>query len=140
MPNTRSTVMSLESAFNELSKDDLIYYFLPIFLLALVLEWGYSRHKKLELFEPGDTKASLWMLLFVGFVDVAPKLLAIIVFFYLAGISPFEDLVQRQWWAWCLLFFLDDFTRGAFRNAYLKLKSKLLISLQGLSLYFRQKT
>ena len=109
MPNTRSTVMSLESAFNELSKDDLIYYFLPIVLLALFLEWGNSRHKKLELFESGDTNASLWMLLFVGFVDVAPKLLAIIVFFYLASISPFEDLVQRQWWAWCLLFFLDDF-------------------------------
>ncbi len=101
--------MTFEDAINELSKDDLIYYFMPVFILALILEWSYSRHKHLKLFDHGDTKASLWMMVLVGFVDLVPKLLAIMGFFYLAALSPFEQIIERQWWAWLILFFLDDF-------------------------------
>jgi len=101
--------MSFGDILTEFSKDDLIYYFLPIFLLALVLEWRHNRAKNLELFESEDTKASLWMMVLVVFVDIAPKLIAFIAFYYLAQISPLAEVVQRQWWAWVLLFFLDDF-------------------------------
>ena len=101
--------MSFQDILTEFSKDDLIYYFLPIYFLALVLEWRYNRNKNLNLFDVGVTKASLWMMLFVGFVDIAPKLLAFITFYYLARLSPLGEVVQRQWWAWGLLFFLDDF-------------------------------
>lgn len=101
--------MSFQDILTEFSKDDLIYYFLPIFFLALILEWRHNRNKNLNLFDVGDTKASLWMMFFVGLVDIAPKLLAFMAFYYLAQLSPLADVVQRQWWAWGLLFFLDDF-------------------------------
>jgi sterol desaturase/sphingolipid hydroxylase (fatty acid hydroxylase superfamily) len=101
--------MTFQDILTEFSKDDLIYYFLPIYFLALALEWWHNRNKNLNLFEAGDTKASLWMMFLVGFVDVAPKLLAFVAFYYLAQLSPLSEIVQRQWWAWGLLFFLDDF-------------------------------
>ena len=101
--------MSFQDILTEFSKDNLIYYFTPIFLLVFALEWWHNRQKNLHLFDTGDTKASLWMMVFVAFVDIAPKLLAFIAFYFLAELSPLSDIVQRQWWAWVLLFFLDDF-------------------------------
>ena len=101
--------MNFQNILVESSKDDLIYFFLPIFLLALVIEWRHNRQKNLDLFEAGDTKASLWMMFFVAFVDIIPKLLAFVAFYFLAQLSPLAEIVQRQWWAWALLFFADDF-------------------------------
>ena len=100
--------MSIDSILAEFAKDDLMYYFVPIFLLALVLEWGYSRKRHPEWFDKSDTRASLWMMVFVGIVDIVPKIVAFMAFFYLADLSPLKEVVQRQWWAWVLLFFLDD--------------------------------
>ena len=100
--------MNFQDILTEFSKDDLIYYFLPIFLLAFALEWWHSRKRNLGLFENGDTVASLWMTVFVAFVDIAPKLMAFALFYILAPLSPLAEFVQRQWWAWLVLFFLDD--------------------------------
>ena len=99
----------LQFYLDEFAKDDLIYLFLPIFLLGLAVEVVIDRRKNLQLFEKKDTIASLWMTFFVVFVDVLPKLCALVLFYYLHSISPLADIVQRQWWAWVLLFFLDDF-------------------------------
>ncbi|MFT4519716.1 MAG: sterol desaturase/sphingolipid hydroxylase (fatty acid hydroxylase superfamily) [Halioglobus sp.] len=100
----------LQFYLDELAKDDLIYLFLPLFFLALLVEFIIDKRKNLQLFERKDTIASLWMTAFVVVVDILPKLAAFILFFYLHSISPFADLIQRQWWAWVLLFFLDDIT------------------------------
>ncbi len=101
---------SLDFYLQEFAKDDLIYFFLPIFLLALALELIVNRKRNLDLYERKDTIASLWMTVFVVFVDVLPKFLALIAFYFLHSISPLADVIQRQWWAWVLLFFLDDIT------------------------------
>lgn len=93
----------------QLGQDDLIYWFVPVFLLALALEYGYSKKRRLALFEPEDTKASLWMMVFVAVVDIAPKVLFFYVIYQLADLSPLRDVVGRQWWAWTILFVLDDF-------------------------------
>ena len=98
----------LQFYLDEFAKDDLIYIFFPIFLLALVIEVVIDRRKNLDLFEKKDSIASLWMTFFVVFVDLLPKLGALIAFYFLASISPLADVVGRQWWAWVLLFFLDD--------------------------------
>ncbi len=84
-------------------------FFLPIFLLAVGLEFLLDRERHLNLYQGKDTKASFWMLLFAFAVELAPKLLAFAAFYYLHEISPLRDVVQRQWWAWVLLFFVDDF-------------------------------
>jgi sterol desaturase/sphingolipid hydroxylase (fatty acid hydroxylase superfamily) len=101
---------NLQFYLDEFAKDDLVYIFLPIFVLALVVEFIIDRKNDLQLFDRKDTIASLWMTVFVVFVDVLPKFAALILFFYLHSISPLADIVQRQWWAWILLFFLDDIT------------------------------
>ena len=100
----------LQFYLDEFAKDDLMYLFLPLFLVALVVEIIIDRRKNLELFDNKDTTASLWMTFFVVLVDILPKLGALVAFYFLHSISPLADIVQRQWWAWVLLFFLDDLT------------------------------
>lgn len=102
--------MDVELILQELSQDDLIYLFLPVFFLAMAIEYWYSKKQHLNLFQKDDTKASLWMMLFTGIVDILPKFLAFAAIYYLHEISPLRDVVLRQWWAWLLLLFLDDFT------------------------------
>ncbi|NNC99562.1 MAG: sterol desaturase family protein [Gammaproteobacteria bacterium] len=102
-------MIDLDIILAEFAKDDLIYLFVPVFLLAMVIEFIIDYRGKLGLYQSDDTKASLWMMVFVVFVDLLPKLAAFMAFYYLHGISPLADIVQRQWWAWLLLFFLDDF-------------------------------
>jgi sterol desaturase/sphingolipid hydroxylase (fatty acid hydroxylase superfamily) len=102
--------MDINQIAQEFAKDDLIYFFVPLFLLAFVLEFFYARAKQLKLHDRDDTKASLWMLLFVSIVDIAPKFLFFALIYVLADLSPLKDVVQRQWWAWVLLFLLDDLT------------------------------
>lgn len=101
--------MNLETIANEFAKDDLIYYFVPLFLLAMILEMVYNHHKNLHLYKKADTKASLWMMLLVSIVDLAPKFLFFMVFYQLHNFSPFADIIVRQWWAWVILFIVDDF-------------------------------
>lgn len=102
--------MNLSTIAQEFAKDDLIYFFVPLFLIAFVIEFYYARAKQLELHIKSDTKASFWMMLFVVIVDIAPKFLFFVLIFLLHELSPLKDVIQRQWWAWALLFLLDDFT------------------------------
>ena len=102
--------MNWQAITADFGNDDLIYWFVPIFLVALALEFRYDRRKHLELFEAQDTRASLWMMVYVVFVDLLPKFLLFAVIYQLHEISPLRDVVQRQWWAWALLLLLDDFT------------------------------
>ena len=107
----------IEQALALASQDTLIYWFVPIFLLALAIEYGVNAKRHREWYETQDTKASLWMLLFVGIVDVVPKLLAFAGFIWLAQFSPWQAAVGRQWWAWAVLFVLDDFIYYWFHRA-----------------------
>lgn len=100
----------LQFYFDAMAQDDLIYWFVPIFLVALALELLLDWKQKLHLFRREDTIASLWMMVFVVVVDQLPKFAALVAFYYLHSISPLADVVQRQWWAWIVLFFLDDIT------------------------------
>jgi sterol desaturase/sphingolipid hydroxylase (fatty acid hydroxylase superfamily) len=101
--------MNWQAVMAEFSNDDLIYWFVPIFLVAFVLELIYSKQKNLELSEARDTNASLWMMAYVVVVDLVPKFAFFAVIYFLAELSPLKDVVGRQWWAWALLFVLDDF-------------------------------
>ena len=101
--------MNWQAIISDFQSDDLIYWFVPVFLVALVLEFLYNKKRNLGLFEPKDTRASLWMMVYVSFVDLLPKFLFFVVIYQLHEISPLKDVVKRQWWAWVLLFVLDDF-------------------------------
>ena len=93
-----------------MKQDQLQVIVLPIFFLAIIVEWRIDEWRQLDLYKRKDTWVSLSMLLFTGIVEFIPKLLAFVAFFYLHELSPLQDIIGRQWWAWMLLFFLDDFT------------------------------
>lgn len=101
--------MNWQAIITDFSNDDLIYWFVPIFLLAFALEFFYSKRNNLSLYESQDTRSSLWMMAYVVVVDLLPKLSFFVLIYLLHELSPLKDVVGRQWWAWALLFVLDDF-------------------------------
>ncbi len=102
--------MNWEYYIAELSKDELGKIALPIFIIALLIEVFVARRSQKQLYNGKDTLVSLSMLIIAAFVEFLPKLLAFTVFMYLHEYSPLQEVIQRQWWAWILLFFLDDFS------------------------------
>jgi sterol desaturase/sphingolipid hydroxylase (fatty acid hydroxylase superfamily) len=97
--------MTLQHYIEQLSQDKLIYFTLPVFFISMLVEYQLAKEK----YSGKDTIVSLWMMVFSSIVEFIPKIIAFIVFFYLYEWSPLKDVVQRQWWAWVLLLFVDDF-------------------------------
>ncbi len=102
--------MTLDQAIQELSGDKLQLLALPIFFGAIGIEWYWDKYKELGLYKTKDFWTSIGMLLITAVVELFPKILAFIAFYLLHEISPLRDIIGRQWWAWVLLFFMDDFS------------------------------
>lgn len=94
----------------EFFNDDLTLFALPLYFLAIALEAWWTRRNSLQWYRGRDTLASLSMMVLAGVVEFAPRLLAIALMVELHAISPLRDVIQHQWWAWMLLFLLDDFS------------------------------
>ncbi len=109
--------MSFAEAFAVVVNDPLTAVILPLFALAIGVETVLSRRRLLALYQASDFFVSIAMLLLASVTDVLPKVLAFVGFFLLHEISPWRDLVERQWWAWVLLFLLDDFAYYWFHRA-----------------------
>jgi sterol desaturase/sphingolipid hydroxylase (fatty acid hydroxylase superfamily) len=101
--------MDITTAVSELSKDNLAFLALPIFLLVVFAEMYYDKYKELNLYRGKDFWASIGMLLITAIVEFIPKALAFMAFYYLHEWSPLKDVIERQWWAWIILFVFDDF-------------------------------
>jgi sterol desaturase/sphingolipid hydroxylase (fatty acid hydroxylase superfamily) len=74
--------------------------------LEAAWSWRHARH----WYRGRDPLVSLAMLLLSGVVELLPRAAAVLLMFHLHELSPLRDVVNRQWWAWLLLFFLDDFS------------------------------
>jgi sterol desaturase/sphingolipid hydroxylase (fatty acid hydroxylase superfamily) len=105
------------SSVQEFLQDDLSLVAVPVYLLAIALEALWARGRGLRWYRRGDTLVSLSMGVLSLLVELVPRLLAIAAMVYLHDISPLRDVVGRQWWAWVLLFFLDDFAYYWFHRA-----------------------
>lgn len=99
----------------ESTTDLLTAIALPIYLAAVFAEALISRGT--NAYARRDSLHSLAMLVASAVVEVLPRLAFIGLMLALAEISPLKDIVQRQWWAWLLLFVLDDFTYYWFHRA-----------------------
>jgi len=102
--------MDWQYYIDELAKDQLTVIVLPLFLLVIAIEVYLTRHEQDAIYNKKDTLVSFSMLIATAIVEFIPKVLAFAVIMYLHSISPLEDVIVRQWWAWVILFFLDDFT------------------------------
>jgi len=83
----------------------------------VVIESAYSAWRKLDWYQWQDFWGSMGIMLITALVDLLPKLLGIAAMFALYEISPLKDAFGRQWWAWALLFLLDDFLYYCFHRA-----------------------
>ena len=109
--------MTFSEALVQIGNDPLTAVVLPLFVLAIVIEAWFSHWRSLGLYQGKDFLVSLSMLMLASLVDVVPKVVAFVAFFMLHEISPLRDVVGRQWWAWVLLFVLDDFVYYWFHRA-----------------------
>jgi sterol desaturase/sphingolipid hydroxylase (fatty acid hydroxylase superfamily) len=109
--------MQFDHVITEITSDRFTAIALPLFVLAIVLEALISRRQHRNLYVAKDFGISMIMLVLSSVVDFLPKLVAFIALIYLHELSPLRDVVQRQWWAWLVLFFLDDFVYYWFHRA-----------------------
>ncbi len=109
--------MDFGQILTQISNDRFTSVAVPLFVLAIVCEIVVSQRQAKHLYVARDTLVSFAMLILSAIVDILPKVLAFLAFYQLHEISPLRDVVGRQWWAWLLLFFLDDFIYYWFHRA-----------------------
>lgn len=102
--------MGIAQALKQLNEDVLVWYALPLFFIAIAIEYVLSIRWQRNLYQGRDFCTSIAIGVVTSFVEVLPKVLAIVAYWYVHHYSPFRDQVGRQWWAWAALFFLDDLT------------------------------
>lgn len=109
--------MDFENIAAEVINDQLTIIMVPLFALAILLEVWVSWKRQQSLYLGKDTLTSIAMLVTSSLVDALPKLAAFAAFTVLHTLSPFQDIIGRQWWAWLLLLLLDDVTYYWFHRA-----------------------
>lgn len=100
-----------------LLREDWVIYALPLFFVALAIEWTVAWRKSLPLYHQQDFFASMGVMLITVLVDLIPKLLGVMLMFACWQASPFQDIVTRGPHWWVVLFFLDDLTYYSFHRA-----------------------
>ncbi len=91
---------------------EVLYYAIPFFLLLLVVEALSYRHlgdddHELVGYEARDTRTSLTMGVGNVAINVVWKLAVVTIYAALYELTPLR-IPPEAWWAWPLLFVLDD--------------------------------
>lgn len=91
------------------TSDKVILYAIPLFLLAIVLEFVVNVIDNRKLYNGKDSIASISMGIGSLLVNLGMKGLALLVYTFLYQFRIFDGL-EHFWWAWVILFFADDFS------------------------------
>jgi len=92
----------------QLANDPQLQWMLPLFIVALLAEAIFNHQQQRDWYHARDTATSLTLLILSSVVDLLPKLATIWLMLQLEAWSPLSTVVGRQWWAWVLVFLLDD--------------------------------
>jgi sterol desaturase/sphingolipid hydroxylase (fatty acid hydroxylase superfamily) len=98
-------------------QDDLVMMALPLFFLALAIEWLWAKKQLEPVFERADFMTSMGVMVLTVFVDLVPKIVLLLLMFACYEVSPFKGMIERTLPWWVLLFFLDDLTYYLFHRA-----------------------
>ncbi len=109
--------MDIQYFIEQVSQDKLLVLSFPFFLAVVLIEMYVDKKFDRGAYNTKDFWVSFSMAVITAIVEFLPKLLAFIAFFYLHELSPLRDVVGRQWWAWGILFFADDFAYYWFHRA-----------------------
>ena len=101
--------MDFQNILGQLQNDTALPLAIPIFLLSILVEWYIGQDQNTDLYKRKDLLVSISMGILSGIIEFLPKVTAFLAFYYLHEISPLKNIIERQWWAWIILFFLDDF-------------------------------
>jgi len=86
--------------------DDPTVYFIPGFLLLMILEIVISNREHLKVHEWKDSAASISMGIGSLIIGVGVKFTAFAIFVFLHQFAIFD--IGYEWWAWVLILFADD--------------------------------
>ena len=100
-----------------MNEDVLMTYTLPAFAVAIIAEALVSWRGGKHWYKPQDTGLSVGLLLLSAIIDLLPKFAALYCFLLIYAASPFKEVIDGQWWAWVVLFILDDFIYYWFHRA-----------------------
>lgn len=104
--------MSLLEVFQNLDmkglEGDPTVYFIPGFALLMLIELIVGIRENMKLHVPKDSFASIGMGIGSLVIGVGVKTVAFGLMIFIHQFAFFE--IGWQWWAWVLIFFLDDFT------------------------------
>jgi len=104
--------MSIAEVFQNLDvkglEGDPTVYFIPGFVLLMLIELIVGVRSNMKLHVPKDSFASIGMGIGSLIIGIGVKTVAFGLMMYIHQFALFE--IGGQWWAWLLLFFLDDFT------------------------------
>jgi sterol desaturase/sphingolipid hydroxylase (fatty acid hydroxylase superfamily) len=92
------------------SEPSIVIFAIPIFLLLIGLEILLAGKDLKSLYQFRDSVSSISMGIGVVFIDLITKSLAFLLFWYMYEYARFFTMPMDAWWAWLLLFFLDDFS------------------------------
>ena len=106
----------MDPAHELIPADTLTAWVLPVMFAILVVEALWSWRTQRGLYEARDFGVSVAMLLGSFLIEIVPKIVIVGWMIQLHEWSPLRDVIVQQWWAWGLLFFLDDFTYYVFHR------------------------
>jgi sterol desaturase/sphingolipid hydroxylase (fatty acid hydroxylase superfamily) len=88
--------------------DDPTIYFIPGFMVLVLLELYLSHKQGINVHEPIDSLASIGMGIGSLILGVGVKFAGFGLFLFLHQFAIFD--IGDEWWAWVLIFFADDFS------------------------------
>lgn len=91
----------------DFGKDPTVY-FIPGFVILVLLELYLSHRQKLKVHDFKDSAASIGMGVGSLILGVGVKFVGFGVFVFLHQFAIFD--IGYQWWAWVLILFADDFS------------------------------
>lgn len=87
----------------------IIYYAIPIFIVSMLVELGYSRLVQKPIYEWRDSLACLGMGLGNVAIAALAKTVTFIPFFWIWENHRLFDIPMTAWWAWALILVAEDF-------------------------------
>lgn len=99
----------MDHILQKLLNDQLLLFATPVFLLVLLVEAYISHKNQLALYHKKDAFTSISIGIITLVFEFGFKFAALLAFEMIHELSPWRDVIGRQWWAFVLLFFADDF-------------------------------
>lgn len=88
---------------------DPVTYAIPFFIILVLIELYINQKEQLHLYDATEAVSSILLGIGSAVINLGVKAIALIVFMRIHQHALFPQ-IEWQWWAWIILFFLEDFT------------------------------